>query len=308
MYDSSKHRNTPFDGHSENPIKNHRSPANILLEERITASCSSSLGVCKPELGRQNPGKSKQSTSRRGQLPALANNARWIYAQPACCCPMLRGTLNLGPWRKATGYRRNDSSSSIAGDHARSTRATPCADSHLSTPSPASFGIATHTHTYTMLSSARTGASLALRGELRMNEGRASIAASSFELPSTHPHGYAMPRTPIAAAALSIWKLTTPLQSHTARPTTSLAPFRAGAAISSSARKDAGAVQTHTPYGLAKRERKEVPLPSQEGTKGLVQYALYVPPDETPPPPTTRVCRAQANHPPPAAPAQPSTS
>ncbi|KAK3906753.1 hypothetical protein C8A05DRAFT_29406 [Staphylotrichum tortipilum] len=59
-----------------------------------------------------------------------------------------------------------------------------------------------------------------------------------------------------------------------ARPTTSLAPFRAAAALSSSARKDAGAVQTHSPYGLAKRERREVPLPSQEGTKGLVQYAL----------------------------------
>jgi hypothetical protein len=54
-------------------------------------------------------------------------------------------------------------------------------------------------------------------------------------------------------------------------------PFRAAAAISSSSRKDAtGAVQPHAGYGLARRERKEVPLPSQEGTKGLVQYALYV--------------------------------
>jgi hypothetical protein len=54
-------------------------------------------------------------------------------------------------------------------------------------------------------------------------------------------------------------------------------PFRAAAAISSSSRKDAAsAVQPHAGYGLAKRERKEVPLPSQEGTKGLVQYALYV--------------------------------
>lgn len=64
----------------------------------------------------------------------------------------------------------------------------------------------------------------------------------------------------------------------TARPTTQLAPFRAAAAISSSSRKDASgaAVQPHGGYGLAGRERKEVPLPSQEPTKGLVQYALYV--------------------------------
>ncbi|KXX81993.1 NADH dehydrogenase [ubiquinone] iron-sulfur protein 7, mitochondrial [Madurella mycetomatis] len=61
-----------------------------------------------------------------------------------------------------------------------------------------------------------------------------------------------------------------------ARPTTQLAPFRAAAAISSSSRKDASgaAVQPHGGYGLVGRERKEVPLPSQEPTKGLVQYAL----------------------------------
>ncbi|KAL2021988.1 hypothetical protein VTK56DRAFT_6228 [Thermocarpiscus australiensis] len=60
-----------------------------------------------------------------------------------------------------------------------------------------------------------------------------------------------------------------------ARPTTQLVPFRAAAAISSSSRKDASnAVQPAGGYGLAKRERKEVPLASQEGTKGLVQYAL----------------------------------
>jgi hypothetical protein len=54
-------------------------------------------------------------------------------------------------------------------------------------------------------------------------------------------------------------------------------PFRAAAAISSSSRKDASsAVQPHAGYGLAKPARKEVPLPSQEGTKGLVQYALFV--------------------------------
>ncbi|KAG7286347.1 hypothetical protein NEMBOFW57_008656 [Staphylotrichum longicolle] len=60
-----------------------------------------------------------------------------------------------------------------------------------------------------------------------------------------------------------------------ARPTASLVPFRAAAALSTSSRNDAAsAVQPHAGYGLAKRERKEVPLPSQEGTKGLVQYAL----------------------------------
>ena len=65
----------------------------------------------------------------------------------------------------------------------------------------------------------------------------------------------------------------------TARPTTQLVPFRAAAAIHSSSRKDAaGAVQPHAGYGLARRERKEVPLASQEPTKGLVQYALFVPP------------------------------
>lgn len=66
-----------------------------------------------------------------------------------------------------------------------------------------------------------------------------------------------------------------------ARPINSLAPFRiAAASISSSSRKDAstGAVQQHGGHGLVKRERKEVLLPSQEGTKGVVQYALYVVP------------------------------
>ncbi|KAL1839958.1 hypothetical protein VTJ49DRAFT_963 [Mycothermus thermophilus] len=73
-----------------------------------------------------------------------------------------------------------------------------------------------------------------------------------------------------------------------ARPTTALVPvpFRAAAAaqISSSSRTDAAhgssqhsSVQPHgsSSYGLARLgPRKEVPLPSQEGTKGLVQYAL----------------------------------
>ena len=77
--------------------------------------------------------------------------------------------------------------------------------------------------------------------------------------------------------------------------TTALFPFRAAPAVtslhttllssaplSSSARQNnASAVEQHQSHGatgLARRERKEVPLPSQEGTKGLVQYALYVHP------------------------------
>jgi hypothetical protein len=68
-----------------------------------------------------------------------------------------------------------------------------------------------------------------------------------------------------------------PINPAAARPSVQLVPFRAAAAISSSSRKDAAsAVQPHGGYGVAKRERKEVPLPSQEGTKGVVQYALYV--------------------------------
>ncbi|KAH8887746.1 NADH-quinone oxidoreductase [Thozetella sp. PMI_491] len=63
-----------------------------------------------------------------------------------------------------------------------------------------------------------------------------------------------------------------------AKPTAALAPYRiAAASISSSSRKNAataGAVQQHGGHGIARRERKEVPLPSQEGTKGVVQYAL----------------------------------
>ncbi|KAK3381292.1 hypothetical protein B0H63DRAFT_199303 [Podospora didyma] len=63
-----------------------------------------------------------------------------------------------------------------------------------------------------------------------------------------------------------------------AKPTAHfVSPFRvASAALSTSSHKDAASsVQPHGGYGgLAKRERKEVPLPSQEPTKGVVQYAL----------------------------------
>ncbi|UQC85070.1 uncharacterized protein CLUP02_10566 [Colletotrichum lupini] len=61
------------------------------------------------------------------------------------------------------------------------------------------------------------------------------------------------------------------------KPTASITPFRiAAASISSSSRKDASPAAAHS-TGLIKKERKEVPLVSQEGTKGVLQYALYGP-------------------------------
>ncbi|KAM7221317.1 NADH-ubiquinone oxidoreductase [Rhypophila decipiens] len=67
-----------------------------------------------------------------------------------------------------------------------------------------------------------------------------------------------------------------------AKPTSHLAtlPTRVlAASISSSSRKDATGAAPVPQHGvggggLIKRERKEVPLPSQEGTKGVIQYAL----------------------------------
>jgi len=57
-------------------------------------------------------------------------------------------------------------------------------------------------------------------------------------------------------------------------------PFRVtAAALSSSSRRQADQASLtshHSSGGLAKRERREVPLASQEGTKGVIQYALYV--------------------------------
>lgn len=58
------------------------------------------------------------------------------------------------------------------------------------------------------------------------------------------------------------------------RPSTAILPFRAAAAhLSTTSKKDASAVTSHHAGGLAK-PRKEVPLATQEGTKGVVQYAL----------------------------------
>ena len=66
--------------------------------------------------------------------------------------------------------------------------------------------------------------------------------------------------------------------SRTAKPANRfITPVRSVAAISTSAKKDATSVTSHssTGAGLVPRERKEVPLASQEGTKGVIQYALY---------------------------------
>lgn len=75
--------------------------------------------------------------------------------------------------------------------------------------------------------------------------------------------------------------------SRTAKPANRfITPVRSVAAISTSAKKDATSVTSHssTGAGLLPRERKEVPLASQEGTKGVIQYALYGDPVPSRPP------------------------
>jgi hypothetical protein len=71
-----------------------------------------------------------------------------------------------------------------------------------------------------------------------------------------------------------------------AKPTSALIPYRSIAAISSSSSKPASAVTPHNVPGnpgtppsmsVTGKVRREVPLPSQEGKKGVMQYALYVP-------------------------------
>ena len=71
----------------------------------------------------------------------------------------------------------------------------------------------------------------------------------------------------------------------TAKPMTALLPYRAGsvAFLSSTSSNNATAMQKPglvagapgTPPPM-KQARREVPLPSQEGKKGAMQYALYV--------------------------------
>ncbi|KAG8168599.1 hypothetical protein KVR01_001348 [Diaporthe batatas] len=61
-----------------------------------------------------------------------------------------------------------------------------------------------------------------------------------------------------------------------AKPTQFLTPYRvAAASISSSTKNNAAQVQPHgASSSLLKPQRKEVPLPSQQAPKGVVQYAL----------------------------------
>ncbi|KAI7786456.1 mitochondrial nadh-ubiquinone oxidoreductase 20 kd subunit [Diaporthe eres] len=60
------------------------------------------------------------------------------------------------------------------------------------------------------------------------------------------------------------------------KPTHFLTPYRvAAASLSSSTKNNAAQVQPHgASTSLLKPQRKEVPLASQEGTKGVVQYVL----------------------------------
>ncbi len=74
----------------------------------------------------------------------------------------------------------------------------------------------------------------------------------------------------------------------TARPSAALTTFRTQpiAFISSTSAKPATALSkpgdvtgnpsTPPPMSVVKKQRIEVPLPSQEGKKGAIQYALYV--------------------------------
>ncbi|KAI3342411.1 mitochondrial NADH-ubiquinone oxidoreductase 20 kd subunit [Ustulina deusta] len=58
-----------------------------------------------------------------------------------------------------------------------------------------------------------------------------------------------------------------------ANPTPRIVPLQSVAPISTTSKKDATSVTPHAPAGLA-RQRKEVPLASQEPKKGVMQYAL----------------------------------
>lgn len=104
-----------------------------------------------------------------------------------------------------------------------------------------------------MISSTRSAATLALRGK--------------FPLP-IHTS-----QAPFPSPQLLIY--------NTAKPVSSLIPYRSIAAISSTAAKPATAVSQHNassgaPMSVTGKERREVLLPSQEGKKGVMQYALYV--------------------------------
>ncbi|CEJ88507.1 Putative Mitochondrial NADH-ubiquinone oxidoreductase 20 kD subunit [[Torrubiella] hemipterigena] len=59
-----------------------------------------------------------------------------------------------------------------------------------------------------------------------------------------------------------------------AKPATAIIPFRSVAAFSNSTRRDATSVAQHGSVSGLTKPRKEVPLLSEEGNKGVVQYAL----------------------------------
>lgn len=60
---------------------------------------------------------------------------------------------------------------------------------------------------------------------------------------------------------------------------TSVIPFRTAAAgIATSANRNASQLTPHGAGTSLSGPRREVPLPSEEGTKGVVQYALYATP------------------------------
>lgn len=88
---------------------------------------------------------------------------------------------------------------------------------------------------------------------------------------SLPPHQKLLP-----APKLTIW---------TARPATALLPLRAGSAAFLSSSSSDKATTMKSPATIPgnpgtpppmKAARREVPLPSQEGKKGAMQYALYV--------------------------------
>ncbi|KAK8925463.1 NADH-ubiquinone oxidoreductase 19 subunit, mitochondrial [Metarhizium anisopliae] len=93
----------------------------------------------------------------------------------------------------------------------------------------------------------------------------------NFPLPGTShqlQHQYTT-RTPIYTKTK---KLTFP--ENTVKPTTALIPFRAAAALPITHRRDASSLTPHGAGSSLAKPRKEVLLPSEEGTKGVVQYAL----------------------------------
>jgi hypothetical protein len=65
---------------------------------------------------------------------------------------------------------------------------------------------------------------------------------------------------------------------YAVKPAASLVPYRAFAAAPSvvaSSRRDASSLTPHGGAGAFASARKEVPLPSEERPKSVIQYALY---------------------------------